>query len=166
MAEAEALAAEVVRSFTLRGRTFAAAESCTGGLTAALVTRIPGASRVLWGSYVTYTAEAKTAMLGVGEEIIRTYGAVSRETASAMAGGVLERSGADMAVAITGLAGPGDEPGLPAGTVWIASALRGGETGARLFRFPGARNEVRLAAAKSALEELLNLLFNGKPAGR
>jgi PncC family amidohydrolase len=166
MAEAEALAAEVVRRFTLRGRTFAAAESCTAGLAAELVGRIPGASRVLWGSYVTYTAEAKQAMLGVEEGILREHGAVSRETACAMAGGVLKRSGADMAVAITGLAGPGDEPGLPAGTVWIASALRGGEPGARLFHFSGARNEVRLAAAKSALEELLNLLFKEKPAGR
>jgi nicotinamide mononucleotide (NMN) deamidase PncC len=69
-----------------------------------------------------------------------------------------------MAVAVTGLAGPGDEPGLPAGTVWIASVLRGGEIRARLFRFSGGRNEVRLAAARSALEELLNLPFEGKPA--
>jgi PncC family amidohydrolase len=95
-------------------------------------------------------------MLGLEEEALNRHGAVSRETALAMAKGALDRSGADMAVSVTGLAGPGgDGSPAPVGTVWIGKAVRGGEPEAVLFRYSGSRNEVRISAAKDALEELI-----------
>jgi PncC family amidohydrolase len=134
----------------------AVAESCTGGLVADLLTRVPGASRVFWGAFVSYTVKAKVKMLGLDEEFVKRYGAVSGETARAMARGALERSGADMAVSVTGLAGPdGDGTPTPVGTVWIGTAVRGREPEAVLFYYAGFRNEVRISAAKDALEELI-----------
>jgi PncC family amidohydrolase len=95
-------------------------------------------------------------MLGLEEEALNRYGAVSRETACAMVKGALERSGADMAVSVTGLAGPGgDGTGTPVGTVWIGTMVRGGEPGAAVFRYSGSRNEVRISAAEDALGELI-----------
>jgi len=138
------------------GKTFVAAESCTAGLVAARAARIPGASAALWGSFVTYQVEAKVRALGVDAVLLARHGAVSRETAEAMARGALERSGADYAVSVTGLAGPdGDGSGTPVGTVWVGVAGRGGAVRAACFRFAGERNAVREAAAGAALEELL-----------
>jgi PncC family amidohydrolase len=135
------------------------AESCTGGLAADLIARIPGASRVLWGSFVTYTADAKVRMLGLDGDLIKKYGAVSRETACAMAAGALEKSGVQAAASVTGLAGPeGDGGGLPVGTVWIATAIRGGETEAASFYYQASRNELRNSAAAAALVEMLKRL--------
>jgi PncC family amidohydrolase len=159
---AEAAAEALVGRLGELRKTFAAAESCTAGLVADLTARVPGASRVFWGSFVAYTPEAKRRMLGVDEETLSRHGAVSRETACAMAGGALERSGACLAAAVTGLAGPeGDGSSVPVGTVWIACALRGGEPCAEMRRFSGSRNEVRLAAAEAVLRKLLNLLNEG-----
>ena len=150
------IARELVRRLKDLKKTVAAAESCSAGLAADLIASIPGASRVLWGSFVSYTPEAKRCMLGVSEECLKLYGAVSRETACAMARGAMERSGADFAFSITGLAGPGgDEAGMPAGTVWIATMRRGENPGAMLFHFQGSRNRVRRKAASKALEILL-----------
>lgn len=152
MIEAEML----IKGLTERSQTVAAAESCTGGLVADLLVQIPGASRVFWGSFVSYTPAAKAAMLGVPADFIRRYGAVSQETACAMAQGALERSAADRAVAVTGLAGPdGDGTPTPVGTVWIATARRGEPPQARMFYYPLARKELRIAAAKDAVRELL-----------
>jgi len=149
-------AKEVVRRFTASGKTLAAAESCTAGLAASLIACVPGASRVLWGSWVCYTPEAKISMLGVAEALLRQYGAVSRETACAMALGALERSGAYCAFSVTGVAGPGaDASGLPAGTVWIATIRQGESAEAACFRFRGSRNRVRLKAAEKALDEII-----------
>jgi PncC family amidohydrolase len=135
------------------------AESCTGGLAADMIARIPGASAVLWGSFVSYTPEAKARMLGVGEDLLGKYGPVSRETVCAMAEGALEKSGVFIALAITGLAGPGgDGSAVPVGTVWIATALRGGRTEAAVFSCRGSRNEVRNSAALTALEAALKRL--------
>ena len=169
----QSLAAELVKVLTARGKMIAVAESCTAGLVADTIARFPGASAVLWGSYVTYTADAKTRMLGVPKGLIEEYGAVSRPVALAMAEGALERSGASWAVSVTGLAGPGGE-GVPVGTVWIGFAGPSRE-GARVkpwagplrseakrFLFKGSRNEVRLAAATAALEELLSKILTAE----
>jgi len=151
-----------VESLGSRGETAAGAESCTAGLTADLITRIPGASKVFWGSFVSYTADAKIKMLGVSKELIEKHGEVSRPVALAMAEGALERSSAFWAFSVTGLAGPGgDSSGTPVGTIWIGVAGRDGKTSgplrseAKKFFFKGNRNEVREAAAIAALSELL-----------
>jgi PncC family amidohydrolase len=140
------------------------AESCTAGLTADLIARVPGASRVLWGSFVSYTWEAKEGMLGIKRDLLEQYGAVSRETACAMAEGALQKSGVYLAVAVTGLAGPGgDGSAVPVGTVWIATAIRGGGTAAAAFFYQGARNEVRNLAAAAALGEALKRINGSGP---
>jgi nicotinamide-nucleotide amidase len=107
------------------GRKLAVAESCTGGLVCAALTEIPGSSEVLDAGYVTYSNEAKIADLHVSEEVVETFGAVSIATAWAMAQGALDASNADVAVAITGIAGPeGGSPAKPVGTVVFARAER------------------------------------------
>jgi PncC family amidohydrolase len=151
-------AREIIHRLTDQNMTVAAAESCTAGLASDLIARIPGASRVLWGSYVSYTTEAKFRMLGIEEAYLKQFGAVSRETACAMAQGALERSGAGYAFSITGLAGPGGEGELTAGTVWIATVRQGDYPEAVLFHFRGSRNLIRRKAAQKALEQLLKKL--------
>jgi PncC family amidohydrolase len=142
--------------------TIAAAESCTAGLVADLLASVSGASAVFWGSFVTYTLDAKTRMLGVDGALLRHYGAVSRETALAMARCAREKSGADAAVSVTGLAGPeGDGSAVPVGSVWIGLSRRDVAEEARLYRFSGSRNEVRRAAARQALECLFQKLMPG-----
>ena len=149
----------LVQRLTELNKTIVAAESCSAGLAADLIARIPGASKVLWGSFVTYSPKAKLCMLGVKEDFLELYGEVSRETACAMALGALERSGADYAFSITGLAGPGgDGSGMEAGTVWIATVQNGENPGATLYHFRGSRNHVRKMAAEKALEKLLEIL--------
>ena len=143
----------------------AMAESCTSGLAAATIARISGASAVFWGSFVTYTAEAKVKMLGIPKELIEQHGVVSRPVALAMAEAALEKSGAAWACSITGLAGPGGE-GAPIGTVWIGFAHSLHErpgSEAKVFLFKGERNDVREAAAAAALEGLLEMILT---AGR
>ncbi|WP_309622875.1 CinA family protein [Novosphingobium sp.] len=153
-----AAAARVIETNRAAGRMVALAESCTGGLVAAALTEIDGSSAVLDRGYVTYSNEAKQQMLGVSADIIETFGAVSIATAWAMAQGALLRSGADVAVAITGIAGPGGAtPGKPVGTVVFARALRGSDeilTDQVVFEDNG-RAGVRLQAALMALELLL-----------
>jgi PncC family amidohydrolase len=153
-------AEEIVRILASCGKTIAAAESCTAGLAADLIARVPGASRVFWGSFVTYSPDAKVRMLGVSGELIKKEGVVSRAVALAMAEGALEKSGASLAFSITGLAGPaGDNSEVPIGTVWIGFAGRGRQTWAKMFRFTGSRNEVRETAAKAALGEVLEKIL-------
>ncbi|MDR0656142.1 MAG: CinA family protein [Treponema sp.] len=149
-------AAELVKRLTALSLRAVLAESCTAGLVANLIAEVPGASKVFWGSFVTYTVEAKARMLGLDIKKINANGAVSRETALAMAESALAESGADLAVAVTGLAGPeGDGSATPVGAVWIATALRGGESEASVFRFTGDRNAVRSAAAEEVIRALL-----------
>jgi PncC family amidohydrolase len=158
-AGAEAAAGSLVQGLEASAMTMALAESCTGGLVADLITRIPGASRVFWGSFVSYTPEAKIRMLGLSPGLLEQYGAVSRETACAMAEGALEKSGVSLALALTGLAGPGgDGSAVPVGTVWVAAAVRGEPAEAAVFYFEGGRNEIRFFAAAAALEEGLKRL--------
>ncbi|MDR0400358.1 MAG: nicotinamide-nucleotide amidohydrolase family protein [Treponema sp.] len=151
----EALVRQLTETLSRRSQTAAAAESCTAGLVADLFARLPGASRVFWGSLVTYTVDAKVKILGLDRRELERCGPVSRETACAMALGVLEKSGADFAVAVTGLAGPdGDGTAVPVGTVWIAVAGRDRIPQARMFSFKGLRNEIREKAALEALKFL------------
>jgi PncC family amidohydrolase len=156
---AETPAETAVRKLSAASRFLAAAESCTAGLVADLLARVPGASGVFWGSFVSYTVDAKERMLGIDPELIRRCGAVSRETAEAMARGALVKSGADLAVAVTGLAGPGgDGSSVPVGTVWIAVARRDGGGGSAVFKYAGSRNRIRASAASGALEMILNYI--------
>jgi PncC family amidohydrolase len=156
MDEAELL----VKKLTALSKTVAAAESCTAGLVADLIAAVPGASGVFWGSFVSYTVDAKARMLGLDRAALEKYGPVSRETACAMAEAALEKSGVDLAVAVTGLAGPGGDGTLvPVGTVWIATAVRDGETRPRVFHYKDSRSGVRNAAALQAVEALLECLL-------
>lgn len=135
-----------------RGLTLATAESCTGGLIAAGFTALPGSSAALLAGFVTYANGAKVAMLGVPEADLAAHGAVSEAVARAMAEGALARSGADIAVSCTGVAGPGGGSAeKPVGCVWMAVARRGGGPArARRFDFPGDRAAVREATVRQA----------------
>lgn len=158
--ELTARAREVIEKNRAVGRRIAVAESCTGGLVSAALTEVPGSSAVFEAGYVTYANEAKMGMLGVSEDVLGTFGAVSIATAWAMARGALEKSGADVAVAITGIAGPdGGSASKPVGTVVFARAERGQEPEANLadtkvFDAAGGRTGIRLQAALCALELL------------
>jgi PncC family amidohydrolase len=149
----------LVKKLSALSKPVVLAESCTAGLAADLIARVPGASNALWGSFVCYTVDAKVKMLGLNRAAVEKYGPVSRETACAMAEGALEKSGAHLAAAVTGLAGPGgDGTAVPVGTVWIATAIRGGETCSRVFQYQDSRNGVRNAAAAQVVEALLERL--------
>lgn len=142
------------------GRTLAVAESCTGGLVSAALTEIAGSSDVFLAGYVTYSNEAKMAALRVNEDVVGTFGAVSVATAWAMARGALDASGADVAVAITGIAGPGGgSPSKPVGTVVFARAERGEDpdhvvADSKQFDPAAGRSGIRMEAAICALELL------------
>lgn len=137
--------------------TLSAAESCTGGLVCAALTDVPGASEVFDRGFVTYSNDAKCALLGVDPTIIATHGAVSAETARAMAQGALEHSRADIAVSITGIAGPGGGSAeKPVGLVHFGCARRGGETVHVERRFGSlSRREIREGAVLQALDLLI-----------
>ncbi len=139
--------------------TIAAAESCTGGLLAATLTEVAGSSDVFERGFVTYSNDAKQAMLGVAPATLERHGAVSRETAQAMAEGALARAPADLAVSITGIAGPGGAvPGKPVGLVHFVGASRRGQRIERERRYGDiGRAEVRRAAVLDALAMLSEL---------
>jgi nicotinamide-nucleotide amidase len=143
--------------------TLVTAESCTGGLIAAALTALPGSSKVLERGYVTYSNAAKESDLGVPASIIKENGAVSAETARAMAQGALARTQADLAVAVTGIAGPGGgTEEKPVGLVHFAAARRGGRTLQREMRFGDlGRGEVRRRSVLTALQLLNKLLDMG-----
>ena len=155
------LAAEVIAVNKAAGRTITTAESCTGGLVAAALTEVPGSSAVLQSGFVTYSNEAKIKTLKVGEELIDTFGAVSVAVAWAMAQGALKCSSADVAVAISGVAGPdGGTPSKPVGTVVFALARRGADPEDVVadkiqFGEDKSRAEIRMAATLHALQLLL-----------
>ncbi len=135
-----------------RSEMLVTAESCTGGLLGKWLTDIPGSSRVYWGSFVTYADDAKMKLLGVDGRTLEEFGAVSEQTVIAMAEGAIKRSGADVSIAVSGIAGPdGGTPEKPVGTVWIAVGRRGAQCVTRLFLFPGARDVVRRRASSSSL---------------
>ncbi|MFC7332042.1 CinA family protein [Rhodocista pekingensis] len=154
-----ALAERVRDAFVARGLWLATAESCTGGLIAGCLTSVSGSSALVDRGFVTYTNEAKTEMLGVPAELIAAHGAVSEPVAAAMARGVLAHSRADVALSVTGVAGPtGGTPTKPVGLVWLGAVRRGGPVRVERHVFPGDRTAVRLASVRRSLELALDLL--------
>ena len=145
----------LAQALRTRGWRLVTAESCTGGLIAAACTAVAGSSDWLEGGLVTYSNDTKTRWLGVPATLLQTHGAVSENVALAMARGVLDRSTATLAVAVTGIAGPGGAvAGKPVGTVWLAWGTSGALQAERL-QLPGSRDAVRVATVQAALQRLL-----------
>ncbi|MDQ3033361.1 MAG: competence/damage-inducible protein A [Myxococcota bacterium] len=145
--------AYVGRALRDRSLTVAVAESCTGGMIGEMITRVPGSSEYLLLDAVTYSNGAKQDLLGVDVELLRHHGAVSGEVASAMAEGALRRADAHIAVAVTGIAGPGGgTDAKPVGTVWFALAQRDAETTSRTMKLFGDRERIRMLASYVALK--------------
>lgn len=158
-ADIEVKAGEIIAAFTARGLKVATAESCTGGLIAGALTEIPGSSVVVDRGFVTYSNEAKVAMLGVEAATLIAHGAVSRQTAIEMAQGAVAHSAADFAVAVTGIAGPGGGSAeKPVGLVHLAAY---GRNGALLHRETRCgdigRSKIRLATVRTALDMLTEI---------
>ena len=152
MSETEELSRELGAMLRARGLTIATAESCTGGAVAAALAAIPGASEYLRGGVVAYSAAVKVALLGVPAAIIDGDGVVSAACAQVMARGARVACGADIAIATTGIAGPGGaEPGKPVGTVFLAVSWPEGTTSREMF-YTGDRAAIIAAAVRDALE--------------
>ena len=161
---------EKLKSLSL---TLTLAESCTAGLVSGLLVNTQGVSSVLWGSFVCYTQESKVQMLGLNNEKLTLDGLVSRQTALSMAEGALQKSSADIAAAVTGLAGPGHDGISPVGTIWVATAMRCGKNEVKGYLFTADpdtkfepkklksdkeelnRNLIRICAAEALLELIL-----------
>ena len=151
-----------VQLIAAKGLKVACAESCTGGMIAHLITNVPGSSDVLIESAVTYSNDAKMRRLGVKPGTLKAHGAVSGETAKEMATGIKRESGADMCVAVTGIAGPtGGTDAKPVGTVWLAAAM-GDEVRAWHLRIPGDRELIKWRTARTALNTLRLAALHGK----
>jgi nicotinamide-nucleotide amidase len=152
------LAAELGDRLRLHRHMVCTAESCTGGWIAKMLTDIPGCSDWFDCGLAAYSYEAKQALLGVRPETLTQYGAVSRETVLEMVSGALITSGASLAVAVTGIAGPtGGTPGKPVGEVWVAWKRRGRYPTAEVFHFDGDREAIRRQTVAKALNGLLAL---------
>ncbi|MBL8691324.1 MAG: CinA family protein [Rhodospirillaceae bacterium] len=151
MTDLDPLAKALLQHLRRRHLRLATAESCTGGLIAAALTEIAGSSDVVERGFVVYSNEAKTDLLAVPATLIAKHGAVSEEVARAMAEGAIAKSRAEIAVAVTGIAGPGGAtPTKPVGLVHLAVARRGGGTVHERQVFPGSRRDVRLATVLRA----------------
>ncbi|MBK7146181.1 MAG: CinA family protein [Xanthomonadales bacterium] len=158
-AELHARAAEFGARLLEARLKLATAESCTGGWVAKVVTEVPGSSAWFDCAFVAYSYDAKEAMLGVPRQTLEQHGAVSSETVVEMVRGALSRSRADMAVAITGIAGPtGGTRDKPVGTVWIAWGFGHHPPAAQVFHFHGDRDAIRRATVAAAFEGLERLL--------
>jgi nicotinamide-nucleotide amidase len=161
----EALALKVGRALRVRGWRMATAESCTGGWIAKSLTDVPGSSEWFEGGVVSYSNTAKTELLGVPSELIAAHGAVAEATVRAMADGARARFRAELAVAVSGIAGPdGGTPGKPVGTVYFAWATPTGTTMARRL-FSGGREAVRRQSVALALERLVDLVWHDERRG-
>jgi nicotinamide-nucleotide amidase len=153
------LAESIANYLIAKNLYLVSAESCTGGGIAYLLTEIPGSSIWFERGYVTYSNDAKKELLNVTEDILNNYGAVSRETAQAMAEGALQNSHAHISIAVTGIAGPdGGTKEKPVGTVWFGWARMGLHTKTALRNFTGDRHAIREQAIQFALEELVNII--------
>ncbi|MGZ9034708.1 MAG: CinA family protein [Rhodospirillales bacterium] len=153
------LASAVIRRCQTQQRPLTVAESCTGGLIAGCLTEVPGASTVLERAFVTYGNRAKHEMLGVPKEVLERCGAVSEEAVIAMAEGALERARAGVAVAVSGIAGPGGgSADRPVGLVHLAALRKGGPVRHRRQVFSGDRTAIRLASVEAALVLLREVL--------
>ena len=157
----DTLESVVVGLLKEKGLTLSTAESCTGGMIAEKITSVPGSSDVFGFGFVTYANQAKETLLGV--DTLKEHGAVSEETAISMAEGALQKSGSDISVAVTGIAGPGggtDEK--PVGLVYIAAAQKGGKTLCQKHQFSGSRDRNRTMTAMTALSMLRKILLESK----
>lgn len=153
----EALVARLADALRARGWRLATAESCTGGLLAAACTSVAGSSDWFERGFVTYSNEAKAELLGVPATLLAEHGAVSEAVARAMAEGALRHAHAEIALSVTGIAGPGGgSESKPVGTVWLGLALAGGATQAELRRFGGDRAAVRGQTVRHALQRLID----------
>lgn len=163
--ELSALAAELTTALASSGQTVTTAESCTGGWIAKLITDIPGSSAIFESGLVTYSNAAKQSLLGVGHDVLESHGAVSDPVVRAMADGARTRAAADIAVAVSGIAGPdGGTPDKPVGTVWFAWSTAS-TTEADCQQFSGDRNAVRAAAARYAMRGVLNRIGRSQASG-
>ncbi len=154
----EQLEIQVGNKLREKSLKLATAESCTGGLIASRITDIPGSSDYFLGGVVSYAYEAKVALLGVSWDTLHAYGAVSRETVLEMARGARKILDADIAVSVSGIAGPaGGLPNKPVGTTWIGLSARDGEW-ARVFYFKGDRLQNKSSSADAALQMLKDYL--------
>lgn len=150
------LAVELGKLLTAGHWSIATAESCTGGMIASTITDVPACSGWFERGFVTYSNESKQEMLGVKHATLEAHGAVSEAVAREMAVGALQNSRADVAVAVTGIAGPdGGTPGKPVGTVWLAYAWPDGSVSAEHRQFPGNRDQVRHATTEHVLRTLV-----------
>ncbi|WP_416368424.1 CinA family protein [Tritonibacter mobilis] len=150
---------DLLRAAQSKNSTIATAESCTGGMVAAALTDIPGSSAVVDRGFVTYSNAAKMQMLGVRPETLREFGAVSEETAREMADGALKEAGTQLAISVTGIAGPGGSEHKPEGRVCFGLAQIGAETRTELVEFGAlGRDKVRLASRDHALAMLMQAL--------
>lgn len=155
----DTLASELGQALKTKGWMLALAESCTGGMTAAAITSIPGSSGWFDRGFVTYSNLAKTEMLGVSPETLEKFGAVSEETAQEMVLGALKNSQAQIACSITGIAGPdGGTPQKPVGTVCFAWVLRNQPAHTVTLHFSGDRHSIRQQSVHAALAELLKMI--------
>ena len=158
IADAEDYAIEVVSKLEERGWTLATAESLTGGLIGSCITSVPGSSEVYKGAIVSYVNEVKHGLLGVGDDVLETDGAVSEACALQMAEGARKALHTDIAVSVTGIAGPGgEEPGKPVGTVWMGVSTVDFKR-ARMFTFEGSRQEVRVQTVSAAFDAILETI--------
>ncbi len=159
----ETLAREVGQALQRRGLVLTTAESCTGGWVAQVVTSVPGSSQWFDRGFVTYSNLSKCELLGVSADMLLHHGAVSEQTAHAMAEGALTRSRAQIALAVTGIAGPdGGGPEKPVGTVWVAWAGKNRVTVTVCYLFTGERDAIRRQAVAAALAGVLR--FVGDPS--
>ena len=155
------LSAQVGEMLKSRGLVLATAESCTGGGVAEAVTDIPGSSEWFERGFITYANQSKIEMLGVSEETLRLHGAVSEAVVREMAEGALRHSHAHIALAVSGIAGPGGgTPEKPVGTVCLAWAVQGSPTQSIRIQAPGDREAVRRQAVMAALQGILDLLHD------
>lgn len=146
-----------------RNRMLVTAESLTGGMLGAQITALPGSSDIFWGGIIAYSNFAKQKLLGVNEALLASLGPVSAEVAESMAAGVLSYCERSIALAVTGVAGPGGgTDAVPVGSVWIAAAVSNGDkppvTVSRLYRFTGSRNRIRRETTREAFQLALELL--------
>ena len=155
----ERISSELGELLKLKDYTFTCAESCTGGWVGHALTSIPGSSEWFGSSFVTYSYEAKTQILGVSSQDLDSFGAVSEEIVEQMVSGALDKSGADVGVAISGIAGPdGGTDTKPVGTVCFAWKINGQEVIASAEHFSGDRNEIRYSSVERALMGTIELI--------
>jgi PncC family amidohydrolase len=154
----ETLVARLALALAAQGRTLSTAESCTGGLVGARLTALPGSSKWYLGGVITYSNELKKELLGIPTELLESHGAVSQETAQAMVEGVRKNTGSDLALSITGIAGPdGGTSEKPVGLVYIGVAAPSPfETTVYKHQLEGSRAEIRKEAARAALQHVLD----------